>query len=281
MKKQVFYLFLFSLIVFLSACEFTQITTFDMPYEGKKAVLIGFVGTDRRAEVFIDATVPVLNNKPDSLGNSEVRLFEDKIFKTHLTKTTDDLYIAPENFAAQTGKAYHIEVKIPNLPPLSTEADLIPIAVKIDSLSFKFTDTSRSDGTVRLQFTDPFGKNYYAYRIERFKDDTLLDMPLGRSFRFLHFSEVFDDLNFEGRPHVLNDKISLSTSLNQKPVKANKLRVTLYSISTATYRFFKSIDEQDFARGDYYSEPSKVFSNVKDGYGVFGAYNFNQKDIEL
>jgi hypothetical protein len=37
---------------------------------------------------------------------------------------------------------------------------------------------------------------------------------------------------------------------------------------------------QDFVKGEYFLEPTKVYSNIKNGYGVWGAYNLSTAEIK-
>ena len=62
--------------------------------------------------------------------------------------------------------------------------------------------------------------------------------------------------------------------------KINRLKIRLYSLDEATYSFFQTIDRQDYVKGEYFLEPQKVYFNIKNGYGVWGAHSLSETEIK-
>jgi hypothetical protein len=93
-------LFLLLLVVFF-ACELTSEKEFDVPFEGKKLVALGFIGTDKAVEVYVTSTVPTINGKQDSLKDVVVNLYENDVWINTL-KLDSSIYKTPNNFGSLT-----------------------------------------------------------------------------------------------------------------------------------------------------------------------------------
>ena len=75
----------------------------------------------------------------------------------------------------------------------------------------------------------------------------------------------FSDAKFNGK--LLNIKLDLD-GYYSNGINNNKIAVVLKTISKSFYRYNLSLENQINNTGNPFSEPSQVFSNIKNGYGL-------------
>jgi Domain of unknown function (DUF4249) len=247
-----------------------------VPFEGKKLVAIGFINAENGVEVYVTSTVATLNGKQDSLKQVVVHLFENDILIDTL-KLDGTIYKTALNFKAKTDKTYRIEVKALDFGPLSTDALKLPFATKIEKTAVNFKDSTKERFELSTFFEDTIGKNYYALQIERYANDTLMDIKNNYSYRFLNPTEVFSDEKFDNKLAEIIRNLDIYSGR----LKANRLKIRLYSINEATYLFYRTIDTQSDGKSEYFIEPTKVYSNIKNGYGIWGAYSVFAIELRL
>jgi hypothetical protein len=56
--------------------------------------------------------------------------------------------------------------------------------------------------------------------------------------------------------------------------------VELYHVSEAYFKFEKSRIVASYTNGDPFAEPVNVYSNVKNGYGIFAINGWDWKEIK-
>lgn len=267
--------FFLIVLIFFSACKLTSEREFDVPFEGKKLVTIGFIGADKGVETYVTSTVPTINGKQDSLSDVVVNLYENEVLVNTL-KLDSGLYKTSANFKVKEDKTYRIDVKALNYTPLSTNALKLPLATKIDTIEWQFKDSTKEYIQLNTVFKDAKDKNYYAIKVDKYHGDTLFQEDAPTGFRFLNPVDVFDDDKFDNKVARILRKIYVY----DRNRKINRLKIRLYALDEATYYFFKTLGTQDFVKGDYFLEPTKVYSNIKSGYGVWGAYSLTAAEIK-
>ena len=149
---------------------------------------------------------------------------------------------------------------------------------------------------IKLRITDPDNeKNYYRLAVrsvgashkysksgnfeyvcvDLFKsaDQLFYDSNLDKSFGYTpaYFSNVFDDRLINGKSYEF-----IVESRKRKDSEITPfVIVELQQLSPDMYQYMKDIE--NFRRSDFdiYENPLQITSNVKDGWGVFGAMNFD------
>jgi len=201
----------------------------------------------------------------------------------------------------EADKSYRLEVEAEGFESVKATTT-VPEVVAIEEVSSSnlFVDFGTENGnnnvSFTVKFTDPVGENYYeikaySYNIyeeyEYVLDSTLNEYVQGDlisidTFRqkvYMEYNDFFslnalnsgqsifinDDL-FEG--NTTNIKISIYDIIDEN----GQLLVELVSHSKESYLYLSSKRQQDWSREDFFSEPVFVYSNVENGYGVFGAY---------
>lgn len=131
---------------------------------------------------------------------------------------------------------------------------------------------------------------YYLLQDIFFSDDDLfVDNRLTKNFGGwpAYFSNVFDDTLIKGgsRPFtVISPKPSANMGIADfkgvtdimkaqadEPDIPARVMVELQAISPEYYRYLKSVELYRVTENDAFSEPVQIYSNVQDGWGIFGS----------
>ena len=109
-----------------------------------------------------------------------------------------------------------------------------------------------------------------------------------------YFSNVFDNSLMKGndytltldspKPPTLSTSYSLGVKVNadgsytavtelqeNSEIIAPRVMVELQAISPELYRYLKSVELYRVTENDAFSEPVQIYSNVKNGWGIFGS----------
>lgn len=88
---------------------------------------------------------------------------------------------------------------------------------------------------------------------------------------------IFDDHSFDGRSHDFKLKVLGDNFYPEGRLQSLKISFRLKSLSEEQYLYTKSKQSQDKNEGNPFAEPVPVFSNVKNGFGIFAAYSMDTK----
>lgn len=125
-----------------------------------------------------------------------------------------------------------------------------------------------------LGFIDIINSSAYSYTItdEFFdgKDKTL-------KFKFLYTSPKIGDSTGSEE----DDENYYPTTFRTPDSQSKQLTVNLQSISKEMYLYFKTKENADNVFDTFFTEPVQIYSNIKNGMGVLGAYTNHEIKIEL
>ena len=105
---------------------------------------------------------------------------------------------------------------------------------------------------------------------------------------YFHFNNLMsgyvlsDDL-FNGREKTLYAKISTWQLFDYyyQDLPQSPLYIHLYSISEDLYRFILTYNKYTDALGNPFAEPVNIYSNVKNGLGIFSGVNVSTDSVDL
>ena len=84
---------------------------------------------------------------------------------------------------------------------------------------------------------------------------------------------IFSDELFQDKEYTLNVYIKLDNFIDADQY----VKVEIHSLSENLYKYLRSVELA--SNGDNFSEPVKLYSNIKWGYGILGAFSRNLKII--
>ncbi|MCA6363587.1 MAG: DUF4249 domain-containing protein [Bacteroidetes bacterium] len=285
--KQFFSIILSIAAVFsltLTSCE--RNADVDLPDVDSKLALSCFISPqDTVIRAYVTRSIPVFelgsaNTQHQAVNNATVMLY-DASGSVQLTfnPLLEQYEIPAASFPIVAGQTYRITVALSGYPtleastrvPLSVPADFSATAdLIIDSTSFPGFPLIEAD--IDHQFTDPAGdNNYYLINAVLNLNDTLNGIV--RNYELAR--SIVSDHNADGE--VIRG--SLRTGINAQG-SLNSLTIWLTSGTYDYYEFHRTILNGNNG-GDPFSEPTLVYSNVTNGFGIFAGCNSTNVVIPL
>lgn len=193
----------------------------------------------------------------------------------------------------EIGKQYQVNVSAP-LYGNAEATSSIPSSVLIDKIevdSSEFKNDFRKPLRVKIYFTDPPAvADYYKINLIQTQyyvineDTTWYVNPVYFEFDNLSidtednpYSEsewLSSDALFNGKEYFITLKIPAIG--NDK----NTVDVILSHITEDYYSYAKTLSLQRDVKGDPFAQPVQVYSNIKNGFGIFGGYSESRKKLK-
>lgn len=293
----------FAILLFLSAtillsCE--KEIDFKGDSSEPRLVLNALVELDSTFRVHLERSRFFLDNSPQSDmaitsgATVVVRNLNTNQSYEMTTSTIGSLYEFP--FTVTPNTNYSIEISHPDYIAISATTktlSAVPI-VSIDTTSVFQNNENRL--RFELKFNDPSGyENFYLIQVELtevFNEQDTLTYPMylssndpaidnsgntdidGSTYDMPYL--ILEDRTFNG-----GSKTLVFTSYNpfywSSPMESTRLKVKLTNMNKETYMYFNSVNL--FNQQDFFSEPVKIFSNILEGFGIFGFMSYSE--IEL
>lgn len=269
-----------------------------------RLVLNGIVELDSNFRVTLEKSRFFLSNEDESnlfiTSGAQIIVRDLTNGQTYeLNASTDDeVYEFP--FVVTENTRYEIEASYADFETISAETTTLS-RVEINSVDttwFSIDDDGWIQDKLRFEmsFSDPgnndnyymitvsssqdFGEGEYFYPIWLSSKDPAVDNEGntdvdGSVYETPQLTMLDDTFNggsktivFEGyNPFVWED-----------PDVENKMKVQLYSMNAEVYKYFKSV--RLYQQQDFFSEPVKVFSNILNGFGIFGFTSIDEVIFE-
>jgi hypothetical protein len=224
------------------------------------------------------------------------------------TQITDSTYMyTSEHTEIKTGNTYKIVVECEGYETVTAETT-VPFPVPVNAFD-SLTVHKESHGSkyteydYKLSFTDPAQQNNY-YRLivsssiaqkntlilgtdtiefiytdnyprssDFISSDPLLSNENKDANSYL-FGEldnsygIFTDEMLNGKPY----EIKFTDEIDYEAGEFRKVQLVLQSLNVDMFYYLRSIDAQEYSDYMMFTEPVPIYSNVENGFGVFGAY---------
>lgn len=291
-------LFFLVAILFLFSCE----KEIEYEGEGKTPVLVldGVLKNHSLPVIKISRSVFFLSNSDPSdasISGASVKLKNiDSGIEYILTSAGNGYYSGGE--LVLPGTRYSIEVSYPDYETISSEIITVSDVVlsNIDSSSVVSENVKTS--FVNYQFNDSQEENFYAANL-RIEDETThydfngsvigIDTAWAPQYiasndpiyEFHHGQNAFfNDFTFNGQFKIFSIQFqdySYLISGSEETHRTIGYSATLWNLSEDTYKYFKSIDNNQ-PNGPF-SDPVNVHTNVKNGLGIFGSVSSSTVEL--
>jgi hypothetical protein len=230
-----------------------------------------------------DATINIYEN------NILIKTIDTSFYK--LVNISDEIIYYSTDLKPQIGKEYIVEISAEGYETIMAEG-VLPNAVSFEVNQFVIIDSFKYEYPLGVYWLDlkaefnvriddpPFENNYYALYVLYFDVDsnyfityslttTSDDLSIEGTDDINLQSVLFTDKLFNGEQH----EISFNVDCTSLPLdNSNKVYVYLASYSEDTYLYRHSYALFQESYGDFFSQPVQVYSNIKNGYGIFGGY---------
>lgn len=297
MKFKIFSLLLLSLSLFMASCEKTlsTVTDFNVDFKPMIALSLSNQTIDDYMKGTITVTQPITGRDTGqaSIPNAKVLIYEDGVLKDSMVYFfADDFYLSTNNQWI-AGKTYKTIVSAPGLTTVEG-SDIMPDKIVPVSLTkiekartFLIPEYSNQPvlcDEVKLVFDDPPGiENYYQFNFD-FKDTSQQGWNYFYSIITLenNIETDYDDDFDPGAsgllkygPLYLKDKDfngqrkTLQFYVPHIEGKSALIEFSLTNMSNNYYQYTRSFQRYSNTQGNPFTEPVQVFSNIKNGAGIF------------
>ena len=84
---------------------------------------------------------------------------------------------------------------------------------------------------------------------------------------------IFTNTLFKGAEYTLSFYVEYPDFLNNDEYDKGYLEIALQRISFDLYKYYLSVQRYRYLQDYQMNEPVKIFTNISNGLGIFGAYN--------
>lgn len=313
-KKTILF-FVLCLPFLFMACE--KNVFFDVDTKENLLVVNSLIQPDSDAivRITLSADPLAIDYEFTPVDDATVSMYKNDVFACNFENDGYGNYsISPATLNAQPGDALRMEVSAPGRNAVNAST-IIPKAVPIESVeitdtifesvSYSYIDSSGNYYTVdtlvphyelKLKFHDLPGEDFYALEIryeDAFSDigacfttddpvftiDGSYGFDPGEDDNVTLCGEVFfTDATFDNSEKYLTVSVlEISTEFILDP----KFIFHLSHISKDYYAYNASLTLQWEHEGDPFSEPAPVYSNIVNGFGIFGGLSMSSIELEL
>lgn len=199
--------------------------------------------------------------------------------------------IPGNQFRINPGVTYRLTVSMSGNRSVTAEAT-VPEAVPLERVSIDSTvsrnsaDAALTTYTTALSWKSPTrptaGKDATYYRgwaeVDQAIIDTTTRLPISRQISRPSFY-VDRETAPAGERHSMSGTHTLLSD-SKTGTQTNRIRAALLTTDENYYRYHLALREQLVSQGQYFAEPTVLFSNIVGGYGVFAAFNGSYLTLE-
>lgn len=261
------------LITTLWSCEVTSVKNVPLPASPQNLVVIG-LATNLGMGVYVSTTAPfkgssvatgLLEAKVSLLrGNQAVELLQ----KQSLFYTTSQR----RNYDQE----YLLQVQHLTLGEASAALETLPERVAIVKPIATF-DKNERDVNVSFSLKDAGEKNYYAYKI--IPANNRIPAPDSLFYR-ISPDFLFDNLAFANQTKTVKTRQAVAwRNAAGQTIRANRVTIYLYHLSSATYDYYRSLGEYLSFFDDTFAIVLPTKNNIKNGQGFVGACSIDSVSV--
>lgn len=269
MKYNITFIFV-SVCLFLTNCEIETEIEYPIRYQDKKLFITGFIGPSSAVEMEVGQVIPPLAEEYDPLKEIKAELFKNDVSMGNIQKEGDNFFYQGTGNEIAAGDTFHVKISAEGIETARSNPQVIPQAVKLDSISYFLS--VENDIKVFIYFTDPPGTNYYSLHLKKHHaSDTTVDKK-----NYIQLSNTFTDKEFNESAHRIIRDIDIDYN---DPII--KIDILLFTTTKEVYNFYRDLSDFEGFNSDIFVQPVIIESNIQNGEGIFGAYNFDMLSIEL
>lgn len=251
---------------------------YELPDPGPQIVIDTRLKSGQGMEVFLSESVYSLSSAdPKSRDDFEAWLYtDDPSSPFQLTAEAYNpgyepqfVYRTPHQVNANQN--YRLVVRGPGFPE-ATVSERVPSPVEIDTVTY-----NRTDKEFTFRFKDNGSTDdYYMITVNELGADDLVYSSLDLALEFFEFQDFIGDSEFDGRQYgfvsyLKDDEFNGKTRELKVRIEGETsavfVELRLHHISSSYYRHELTKSAYNYSDG-FFSEPSQIYSNVENGYGI-------------
>lgn len=285
-------LYRFSILLFISAaflaCE--TVVQFDISEPEPQLVLNSLFNSDSTLTVYLYQSQGVAESGtlPKAVADAVITI-TDGNGTTLATLTEQSPGVYTSSFVALAGETYHIKAEKEGYKPVSASDKIPGSQVVLESLKVtkKYDINEQAFYQITLIIDDDPGTDFYEIMVKT-RYSMLLDNVIysGDAVEKLHSDDnvisehtnggnylLFKDLQFNGRQKelVFYSYFSFPDCVTNCNVNAT-MELQINKVSPAYYNYKETLALQSSINDNPFAEPVSVYSNIRNGYGIFAGY---------
>jgi hypothetical protein len=281
----------FLIFLFISCGKDSTSYDYKIKYEGDKIVINGYITPQKGCVINISKSIPAIGTFPVSsleVNNARIFLFENGKNILELKSIGKGNFIS-ENFTPSVGNRYAIKATADNLATVQSSEVIVPDTPqvkKINMLLRKGTNTDDiADFEISLNNLKGIEVKYYTIICTSYNEKDYL----AQYFSNLDINNISCDFNsnFDAKIQYFSNKC-ISNGIFQTNYavvyghdsRIKQLDLTLSSISKAYFDYLQS-QQQPIGKEKAFLEPTAIYTNINNGYGVFYAQNSVKYQFKL
>lgn len=218
----------------------------------------------------------------DTVRNAQVELFKNDVLIATLKEgNTTGLYSAQLTSPLSSGATYRIRVSAAGYETIEA-TQIAPTAVKIDTLvirervkvndpDFPVNFSTLDEYAIRFKDLAAEQTCYYALGHARLKTSAREELvPLNfYSYDLLSQNNYLNDNSFNGKETIWRQHTHTWLSGYSQSASEITVFLNLYNYTQDKFRYVQSIERYFDAKDNPFAEPTILYTNVKNGYGIF------------
>ncbi len=290
----------------------------DIPEAAKHIVVNGIITTDSIVKVRVTKSKSILDEKPvEILSSAEVKLYKDDIFTETMTYNDSGFFMS--SVSPVENSDYKITVDYPGLTSVEANyhsespTDILSVdtsmRININDWGEGYIDTTY-EIRLGIKIKDDAAKdNYYFLGVSLYRPvydysdiypifTGYYENPLYYNSNEPFFKKenisfmlsntdgrVFNDEIFNGKEYVINISADIYTDYYYYK-RANEqypdyLIIKFLTVTADIYNYIISYNLNRQSEYDPFAQPVQVYSNVKNGLGLFSGYTLSTDTIKL
>lgn len=307
---------LFSLIIIFGSCR--KKLDIDIPDTKKHIVLNGIINPDSIIRVRVTKSKGVLdNNNIENLSSAIVKIYKNNVYEEDLEYSDSGYFyssVKPEinsdyKITADYAELQSVEAETRLTEPIEIQSIDTVIQIKITDwggyidtsyeihTELKFEDNVSSSDFYALSVstlipnydysdTSVVFLGYDAYENDYDTSNPVLNKRNNEFFLDGMSGRVFNDELFNGNTYKLpftiyyqnNNVIDKNISASSYP---SKIVIRLMKVTEEIYNYVFSYNLNQQTNEDPFAQPVQVYSNVKNGLGIFSGYTMSTDTIVI
>ena len=278
--------------VFLAACE-RDVPNAQLPEAGSKLAATCFISPqDTVLEAYVFQSFPIggtVRNQGVQIENATVTLSDGSRSVTlPFVKTFPNLPISysyrvsAKGFPIEAGKTYFLKVSVPDSRQVEAQCTVPAgnntLSVQVDSSNASgFGGSSNNSKVYRYRYSwqDAPGRGDY-YRVAGDVRDSLSRTSYTSGPLYWDGNDIVTDVGFDGT--------RLTTTSDGRYFQREGGRILyayLLTTDEAYYRYHATLRQSRESDSNPFAEPVLVYTNMKNGLGVFAAFNRHTLVVRL
>ena len=311
MNKYIIYTLILSLFI---SCEL--VVDIDLP-EFKPSLVINGTISPANTMVYFDLSQDkdILNDswEFETVSNADISLFQGSTLVGKLSEFEPGKYSL--EYLGEVGKSYTIKAEKNGYQPIEATTTVpkeLPI-LEVKTASIQVSEYGERKCRLTFEIDDKLGLDYYDVKLLVFYSyqdsyydmdkDTVVYGEVVEGWTEDYFDFVgadFDEFEVGSDNHQFSDELfdgrrkefqiefySYQNYYYEGDGTGKESSDTLKYILMARkldedyYKYLKSSSVQDYMGDSPFTEPVQVYSNIKNGYGIFGSFNSTEEYFSL